>query len=175
MNYNLAHLSLTDACSLCVNTPKVIVDSLYAKKTSTFNGCISQIFGEHFFGGADVILLTVMAYDHYVANCKTLHYATIMNWWLCGLLVGVSWMGVFLHGFIHIFFIFRLPFCGPNVTYHFMCDLNHFLNLACTDAYTIGLFIAANSGFICLLNLLLLVGSEGDIFHSLRTQSLEAR
>uniref|UniRef100_A0A8D1B5H8 G-protein coupled receptors family 1 profile domain-containing protein n=1 Tax=Sus scrofa TaxID=9823 RepID=A0A8D1B5H8_PIG len=100
---------------------------------------------------------------------------TMMNQQLCGPLLGVVWVGGFLHGFIQILFIFKLPFFVPKVIDHFMCDLNPLLDLACTDTHNLGLFVAANSGFLCLLNFLLLLGSYVVILNSLRTQSLEAR
>ena len=136
---------------------------------------MTPIFGKHFFRGADVILLTVMAYDYYVAICKPLHYATFMNWQLCGLQVGVVWVGGFLHATTQILFIFGLYFCGPNIIDYFTCDLNPFFDHACTDTHTLGLFVALNSVFLCLLNFVLFIGSYVVILCSLRSKGLEAR
>ncbi|XP_064221536.1 olfactory receptor 4A5-like [Aotus nancymaae] len=175
MYFFLACLSFIDAAYSTIISPKLTVDLLCDKKTISFRVCLGQLFIDHLFGGAEIFLLVGMAYDRYVAICKPLHYLTIMNRQVCILLLVVAMTGGFVHSVFQIVVVYSLPFCGPNVIDHFVCDMYPLLELACTDTYFIGLTVVFNGGAICMVIFTLLLISYGVILNSLRTYSQEGR
>ncbi|KFO19833.1 olfactory receptor 4A15 [Fukomys damarensis] len=175
MYFFLAYLSLLDAFYSTAFSPKLLIDLLSDRKTISFPACMVQLFIEHLFAAAEVFLLVAMAYDRYVAICKPLHYLTIMNRKVCILFLVVSWAGGFSHSVIQLVSVYNLPFCGPNVMDHFMCDMYPLLELACTDTYLIGLTVVANGGAICMVVFILLLLSYGIILNSLKTHGQEGR
>ncbi|XP_057583030.1 olfactory receptor 4C12-like [Hippopotamus amphibius kiboko] len=175
MYFFLTQLSLIDASLSSITTSKLNIDLLYNKRTISWGDCLAQLFLEHFLGGSEIILLTVMAYDCYVAICKPLHYTTIMRQGLCQLLVVAAWIGGILHGTIQILFMMDLTFCGPNVIDHFMCDFFSLLQLVCSDTYRLAMVVAANSGGMCLLIFFMLLISYIVILSSLKSHGSEGQ
>lgn len=175
MYFFLSYLSFVDMCLSSVTAPKLIADFFVERKTISFDGCIAQLFVAHFFGCTEIFLLTVMAYDRYIAICKPLHYTTIMTGCVCGSLVTASWVGGFVHSMVQTVLTIQLPFCGPNEIDHYFCDVHPLLKLACTDTYLVGIMIIANTGLISLTSFVVLVVSYVIILVSLRTRSSEGR
>ncbi|KAF0879238.1 O4A47 protein, partial [Crocuta crocuta] len=171
----LANLSFMDVTYSSCISPRLISDLFFGENTISFQSCITQLFTEHLFGGSEVFLLLVMAYDRYVAICKPLHYLVVMRQRVCVVLLVVSWVGGFLHSVIQVSTIYSLPFCGPNVIDHFICEMYPLLTLVCTDTYVVGLLVVANGGMICMIVFVLLLTSYGVILHSLKNLSPEGR
>ncbi|XP_028563517.1 olfactory receptor 4S2-like [Podarcis muralis] len=175
MYFFLSYLSFVDICYSSVTAPKMIIDFLVEKKTISFIGCIAQLFGVHFFGCTEIFILTVMAYDRYIAICKPLHYTTIMTKRVCGQMIAASWVGGLMHSLVQTLSVTQVTFCGPNEIDHYFCDVHPLLKLACTDTYIIGIIVVANSGMIALGCFIILVISYIVILVSLRSRSSEGR
>uniref|UniRef100_A0A2R9A1H7 Olfactory receptor n=1 Tax=Pan paniscus TaxID=9597 RepID=A0A2R9A1H7_PANPA len=175
MYFFLAYLSLMDAIYSTAMSPKLMIDLLCDKITISLSACMGQLFIEHLLGGAEVFLLVVMAYDRYVAISKPLHYLNIMNRLVCILLLVVAMIGGFVHSVVQIVFLYSLPFCGPKVIDHFVCDMYPLLELVCLDTYFIGLTVVANDGIICMVIFPFLLISCGVILNFLKTYSQEGR
>ena len=175
MYFFLSHLSLVEISYSSTVVPKFITDLLSKIKTISLEGCVAQIFFFHFFGVAEIFMLTVMAYDRYMAICKPLHYTTVMSRPVCHQLAAASWLGGIIHSVVQILVTVQLPFCGPNVIDHYFCDLHPLFKLACTDTSVEGVVVLANSGLFSIFSFLLLVSSYIVILVNLRNRSAEGR
>ncbi|XP_015332495.1 olfactory receptor 4P4-like [Marmota marmota marmota] len=175
MYYFLSQLSFMDVCFTSCVTPKFIGDLLVKKKTISYGNCMLQVFAMHFFGMVEVLILTLMAFDRYVAICKPLHYMIIMNRKKCHFFVLAAWVGGAAHSFPQFSIAILLPFCGPNEINHYFCDIFPLLKVACTDTYIIGVLVLANSGVVTLVVFMVLFVSYVVILFTLRHHSTEGR
>ncbi|KAB0337297.1 hypothetical protein FD754_025264 [Muntiacus muntjak] len=171
MYFLLSNLSFIDVCLSTFATPKMIADFLVEHKTISFEGCMAQIFFLHVFAGGEMMLLVAMAYDRYVAICRPLHYATIMNVGKCISLVVGSWLIGVLHSVSQLVFTVNLPFCGPNRVDSFFCDLPLVIKLACTDPFTLEVLMLSDSGLMATCSFVLLLASYTVILLTVRRHS----
>nr|XP_028560601.1 olfactory receptor 1L1-like [Podarcis muralis] len=175
MYFFLSNLSFIDVCHATVTVPKMLADFLSTAKTISFGGCVAQMFFLHLFACTEIFLLTVMAYDRYVAICNPMHYLTIMNQKVCLLLAGTIWLGGTVHSLALTGMTIKLPYCGPQKVDNFFCDVPPVIRLACTDTYVIEILIVSNSGLISVVCFVVLVVSYGIILVSLRKRLAEGR
>ncbi|ELV12634.1 Olfactory receptor 7A10 [Tupaia chinensis] len=135
MYFFLSNLSFVDICFISTTVPKMLVNIQTQSKVITYAGCITQMFFYILFIVLDGFLLTVMAYDRYVAICHPLHYTIIMNSQFCVLLVLVSWITSVLHSLLQNSMVLRLSFCPRTQISHFFCEFIQVFHLAFSDTF----------------------------------------
>ncbi|ELV13061.1 olfactory receptor 7A10 [Tupaia chinensis] len=135
MYFFLSNLSLVDICFTSTTVPKMLVNIQKQTKVITYVGCITQMYFFSFFIVLDDFLLTVMAYDRFVAICHPLNYTVIMNPHLCVLLALASWILTALQSLLQSSMALRLSFCEHTKIPHFFCELNLVVHLACSDPF----------------------------------------
>ncbi|KAM9119156.1 olfactory receptor 14A16-like [Pangshura tecta] len=134
MYFFLMNLSILDLGSISVTVPKSMANSLMNTRSISYSGCVAQVFFFIFFAVSDFALLTVMAYDRYVAICKPLHYETIMNRGACVQMAASAWISVILYSAVHTGNTFAISFCGGNMVDQFFCEVPQLLKLACYNS-----------------------------------------
>ncbi|KAM6451736.1 olfactory receptor 14A16-like [Liasis olivaceus] len=134
MYFFLMNLAMQDIGSVSDIIPKAVFNSLTNIRNISYSGCVVQVFLNLFFLGSDVALLTVMAYDRYVAICNPLQYEIIMNRKACAKMIGSVWTVNLLNTILHTTEMFTTPFCS-NIINQFYCEIPHLLKITCSDSY----------------------------------------
>ncbi|XP_044278277.1 olfactory receptor 4K3-like [Varanus komodoensis] len=171
MFFLLGHLAFLDLCMSSFATPRALFAFLAQRQAISFQGCMAQIFFLHLFGGSEMLLLIVMAYDRYVAICHPLHYASLMGRHRCIGLVLTSWAGGLLHASVQLGFTLSVPFCGSNHVDSFFCDIPLVIKLACVDTYPLEVMMVTNSGILSLVCFVGLLFSYGYILATVSSRA----
>ncbi|XP_029441697.1 olfactory receptor 1019-like [Rhinatrema bivittatum] len=150
MYFFLCNLSLVNIASTSVTLPKLLDIFLTKRQRISAGGCFAQLYFFIVSASEEYILLTVMAYDRYVAVCHPLHYAVIMNQRLCLLMTAALWILGILFGAAYIAFLLCFSYCGSNEINHFFCDLSALLKLSCTSTFPLECLIYIMGTFVAL-------------------------
>ncbi|XP_030400150.1 olfactory receptor 14A16-like [Gopherus evgoodei] len=176
MYFFLMNLSIVDLGSISVTIPKSMANSLMNTKSISYAGCVTQVFLFVFLLGEDVALLTVMAYDRYVAICQPLHYERMMNIRACVQMAAGAWISGILNAVLHTGNTFALTFCGDNMVDQFFCEIPQLLKLTCSDLYMSEVGVIAFSICFVLGCFIFITVSYVQIFKSvLRIPSEQGR
>ncbi|XP_064360676.1 olfactory receptor 14A16-like [Dromaius novaehollandiae] len=135
MYFFLLNLSLLDLGSISTTVPNSMANSLWDTRAISYSGCAAQVFFLVFFMSAEYSLLTVMAYDRYVAICRPLHYGTLMDSRACVQMAAAAWASGFLYAVLHTANTFSIPLCQGNTVDQFFCEVPQILKLSCSDSY----------------------------------------
>uniref|UniRef100_UPI003D7F7AD0 olfactory receptor family 7 subfamily D member 16 n=1 Tax=Equus caballus TaxID=9796 RepID=UPI003D7F7AD0 len=176
MYFFLSNLSFVDICFISTTVLKMLVNIQTQNKNISYRGCLTQMYFLMVFGGMDNFLLTVMAYDRFVAICHPLHYTVIMNPRLCGLLILISWVIIFCISLLHILLMVRLTFRIGTEIPHFFCELAQVLKLACSDTFINDISLYVATALLCVFPLTGILFSYSQIVSSLmKMASTEGR
>jgi olfactory receptor len=137
---------------------------------------MTQLFFLTWFLGAELLLLTAMAYDRFTAICRPLHYSTLMSRPVCVLLAGSVWVISAVSTSVHTGLMAQLHFCGPNQIRHFLCEVPTLLLLSCSPTTLNNIMIVIADAYFGVVNFLLTMVSYGYIVASiLRIRSAEGK
>uniref|UniRef100_H0XYU4 Olfactory receptor n=1 Tax=Otolemur garnettii TaxID=30611 RepID=H0XYU4_OTOGA len=151
MYFLLSQLSVVDLALISSTVPKMAINFFSGKKNITRLDCGTQLFFFFTLGGAECILLTLMAYDRYVAVCNPLRYAIIMNQEVCLKMAIMSWVGGVFASTTHTSYTMNLPICGSREIHHFFCEMPAIMKISCKNTSTYELLVfVMGIGFILI-------------------------
>ncbi|XP_070770965.1 olfactory receptor 4B13-like [Enoplosus armatus] len=116
--------------------PKFLWDLLSPVHVISYSGCLVQALVMYSFACSELSILSVMAYDRFVAICRPLEYHSIMSKPRLFKLVCFSWLTPFCVVGINIYLTSRLQLCSPYIARLF-CVNWIIVSLACFPAETI--------------------------------------
>ncbi|KAM9687640.1 LOW QUALITY PROTEIN: olfactory receptor 7D2-like [Trichechus inunguis] len=166
MYFFISNLSLVDICFSSIIVPKMLVNIQTEKKAISYMDCFTQVYFSMLFPILDTLLLTVMAYDRFVAICHPLRYMVIMNPRF--LMVFTTWFVGVMLSLLHILLMMHLAFCKDLEIPHFFCELIKILKVACSDTFLNSTLMYFLTGVLGIFPLIGILFSYSRIVSSIR-------
>ncbi|XP_003422192.2 olfactory receptor 2T3-like [Loxodonta africana] len=151
MYFFISQLSLIDLMYVCATVPKMLVDQVTGDNTISHLGCGVQMFSYLTLAGAEVFLLSAMAYDRYAAICRPLHYPLLMNQRVCHLFMSGCWFLGMSDGLLLTAMTMSLPFCQFRKIMNFFCEAPTLLKLSCSNIPLYEMFM-----YLCCILMILI-------------------
>ncbi|XP_075692792.1 olfactory receptor 5V1-like [Rhinoderma darwinii] len=137
MYFFLANLSVLDMFSATVTLHNIPIMFLTGDKAVSYARCICEMYFFGFLICDELLLLTAMSYDRYVAICNPLKYHMVMNRRLCTVLSISCWLLGMIEVIPYIILLLGFTCYKSNVINHFFCDLVPLMILSCSDTSTL--------------------------------------
>ncbi|KAM5145667.1 olfactory receptor 2AP1-like [Mantella aurantiaca] len=141
MYFFLCNLSIVNISSTTVTLHKSLFKSVRGNNVVSFNDCMAQVYVYSWLCSNELIMLTIMSYDRYVAICNPLRYSTVMNGKVCVGLAMFSWLFSLLQVQPVTNVLSRLSCYVSNKINHFFCEIIGLMNLSCSDTSIVELLI----------------------------------
>ncbi|XP_037364215.1 olfactory receptor 2T27-like [Talpa occidentalis] len=176
MYFLLSQLSLIDLAYISSTVPKTVINYFTGKKNISYFACVTQLFFFLTLSLAECILLTLMAYDRYVAICNPLRYTVLMSPRVCLQMASAAWIGGALAALVHTIYPMHFPICGSRKINHYFCEMPAILKMSCVDISTYEMVKFVSTIVFLLVPFILILSSYTLIFLTvLRMNSRKGR
>ena len=156
MYFFLHNLSFVDIVYASVTFPSLLSGFLTENKTTSVPACFLQMYFYIQMGVTGRGLLTVMAYDRYVAICDPLRYTATMTGTVRVLLVLGAWTFAAGCTLPAVTMATQRFYCGPNVVFHLWCDPSSVRVLVCGNT-SMDSLVSLSSALVALIGTAVLI------------------
>ncbi|KAM3912224.1 olfactory receptor 8G50-like [Leptodactylus fuscus] len=133
MYFFLANLSILDMSSSTITLYRILIGFVSGSTMVSYGDCVLQMYVWASLIGLELLILSAMSYDRYVAICKPLQYHMIMSFRLCGLLASICWVSAFLQSLPHTIVVIGFSCFESIKINHFFCDILPLKYITCSD------------------------------------------
>ncbi|XP_077307044.1 olfactory receptor 1f45-like [Lithobates pipiens] len=157
MYFFLGNLSVVDISFSTVTVPKLLSCILRGGTSISFLGCFLQMYFFVLLGTNESLLLSVMAFDRYLAVCIPLRYVSLMNVRVMNLMNISCWTASSLNSLLHTYILSQLKYCEDRLVHHFFCDVTSLLKLSCSSTTLAELLIYTEGSAPIIIPFLLIL------------------